>query len=322
VDAAGEYASEKVQSYVRSLMRATAEANGRDPRIAEAMVDERIEIPGVKEAGRLLSLSSGEAVRLGVADAEIASEEAVLTAVGASDRAVVAHAASRSERLLRFLGTPAVASLLLLMMMAGLYFEIQSPGIGLAGGVALVGAFLFFAPHYLLGLVESWEIIVFAIGVVLLVVEVFVTPGFGLFGVAGLLMVFGGLGAALVGNVGLDFPGASALTRAAGTLATAVVAAIGLGVWLGRYLPESTRFQRLVLGTSLAGAEGYTSAGTDESLLGQRGVADSPLRPAGAATIAGRRVDVVSDGGYVEAGSPVEVVAVRGARIEVRAVGT
>ena len=321
VDAAGEYASEKVQSYVRSLMRATAEANGRDPRIAEAMVDERIDIPGVKEPGRLLSLSAGEAVRLGVADGEMANESAVLVAIGADDRPVVAHAASRSERLLRFLGTPVVASLLLLMMMAGLYFEIQSPGIGLAGAVALVGAFLFFAPHYLLGLVESWEIIVFAIGVLLLVVEVFVTPGFGLFGVAGLLMVFGGLGAALVGNVGLDFPGASALTRAAGTLATAVVAAIGLGVWLGRYLPETTRFQRLVLGTSLAGAAGYTSARTDDTMMGQRGVAESPLRPAGAATIAGRRVDVVSDGGYIEAGSAVEVVAVRGARIEVRAVG-
>ncbi len=321
VDAAGEYASEKVQSYVRSLMRATAEANGRDPRIAEAMVDERIDIPGVKEPGRLLSLSAGEAVRLRVADAELPNESAVLAGVGADELLVVSHAASRSERLLRFLGTPAVASLLLLMMMAGLYFEIQSPGIGLAGAVALAGALLFFAPHYLLGLVESWEIVLFVVGVLLLVVEVFVTPGFGLLGVAGLLAVFGGLGAALVGNVGLDFPGASALTRAAGTLATAVVAAIGLGVWLGRYLPETTRFQRLVLGTSLSGAEGYTSAHTDDSLMGQRGMADSPLRPAGVATIDGRRIDVVSNGGYIEAGSAVEVVAVRGARIEVRAVG-
>ncbi len=320
VDAAGEYASEKVQSYVRSLMRATAEANGRDPRLAEAMVDERIEIPGVKEAGRLLSLSAGEAVRLGVADAELGSEEAVLSAVGAAGRPIVAHAASRTERLLRFLGMPAVASLLLLMMMGGLYFEIQTPGLGLAGAVALIGALLFFAPHYLLGLVESWEIVLFAIGVLLLITEVFVTPGFGLFGAAGLVLTFGALGAALVGNVGLDFPGTSELSGAAATLASAVVLTIVLGVALGRYLPESTRFQRLVLGTSLSVDEGYTSADTDDSLVGQRGSAVSPLRPAGAASIAGRRVDVVSDGGYIDAGDPVEVVRVRGARIEVRAV--
>ena len=128
------------------------------------------------------------------------------------------------------------------------------------------------------------------------------------------------LAAALVGNVGFAFPGGSSLTRAAGTLATAVLGAIALGVWLGRYLPESTRFQRLVLGTSLAGAEGYTSAATDDTLLGRHGVAESPLRPAGAATIDGRRVDVVSNGGYIEAGAAVEVVAVRGARIEVKAV--
>ena len=151
----------------------------------------------LKEAGRLLSLSAGEAVRLGVADAELPDEAAVLAAAGAGERAVFAHAASRSERLLRFLGMPAVASLLLLMMMGGLYFELQTPGVGLAGAVAVVGALLFFAPHYLLGLVESWEIIVFLLGITLLVVEIFVTPGFGLFGITGLVLTFGALGAAL-----------------------------------------------------------------------------------------------------------------------------
>jgi membrane-bound serine protease (ClpP class) len=301
-------------------MRATAEANGRDPRIAEAMVDERIEIPGVKEAGRLLSLSSGEAVRLGVADAEMANEEALLTAVGAAERPVVAHAASRTERLLRFLGTPVVASLLLLMMMGGLYFELQSPGFGFAGGIALLGAFLFFAPHYLLGLVESWEIIVFLIGIGLLVVEVFVTPGFGLFGAAGILLTLGALGAALVGNVGFAFPGTSHLTGAVVTLASALALTIAAAFALARFLPESTRFQRLVLGQSLSGDEGYTSAATDEALLGQQGIAVSPLRPAGAADIGGRRIDVVSDGGFIAAGATVEVVRARGARVEVREV--
>ena len=130
VDATGEYASEKVQSYTRSLMRATAEANGRDGRIAEAMVDERIVIPGVKEAGRLLSLTADEALRLGVADAIAPSFDAVVGDLGLAERPVVAHAASTAERFLRFLGSPVVASLLMLMMMGGLYFEMHSPGFG------------------------------------------------------------------------------------------------------------------------------------------------------------------------------------------------
>ena len=182
VDQAGEYAPEKVQSYTRGLMRATAEATGRDPRIAEAMVDENLAVEGVVEKGQLLTLSSDEALRLGVADAVLPSADAVVDALGAADREQVAHSASRAERVLRFLGSPAVASLLLMMMMGGLYFEIQTPGVGFAGAVALVGAAAFFAPHYLLGLVASWEIALFAVGVGLLVVEVFVTPGFGVFG--------------------------------------------------------------------------------------------------------------------------------------------
>jgi membrane-bound serine protease (ClpP class) len=320
VDAAGTYATEKVQSYVRSLMRATAEANGRDPRIAEAMVDERIDLPGVKEAGRLLSLSAGEAVRLGVAEAELPSEAAVLAAVGASERPVVAHAATRAERVLRFLGTPAVASLLLLMLMGGLYFELHAPGVGFPGAIALVGAALFFAPHYLLGLVESWEIAVFGLGVLLILAEVFVVPGFGVLGVSGIVLVVGSLVAALVGNVGLDFPGADALARATATLAAALVLTILLAFSLGRYLPRSSRFQRLVLADVLAGGAGYTAAATDDALVGQRGHALSPLRPAGTADIAGRRVDVVSEGGYVDPGAAVEVVRVRGARVDVRPV--
>jgi membrane-bound serine protease (ClpP class) len=299
-------------------MRATAEANGRDPRIAEAMVDERIAIPGVVEAGQLLSLSAGEAVRLGVADAELPTATAVVAAAGASGREVVMHAATTPERVLRFLGTPVVASLLLLMLMGGLYFELQTPGVGFAGAIALLGAALFFAPHYLLGLVESWEIAVFALGVLLLLAEVFVTPGFGVLGVAGLVLTLLSLVAALVGNVGLDFPGAGALVQATATLAAALVLTIVLAFSLGRYLPQSERFRRLVLADELAGAEGYTAAATDEALLGQRGQALTPLRPAGTADIGGRRVDVCSDGGFIAAGTSVEVVRVRGARVEVR----
>src|SRR5690606_12604073 len=285
VDATGAYASEKVQSYTRSLMRATAEATGRDPRIAEAMVDERIAIPGVTEADKLLSLTADEALRLGVADAVVPSFDALLDELGLAEQPVLVHAVTATERVLLFLGSPVVASILMLMMMGGLYFELQTPGVGFPGIMAFLGAALFFAPHYMLGLVQSWEILLFLVGVGLLAFEIFVTPGFGVAGVAGLLCIIGALFAALLPNVGLDFPSGLQLARAAMTLGTTFVLLIALAVSLGRFLPQSERFNRLVLAPDLSSAAGYTAADTDETLLGRAGTALTPLRPSGTAEI-------------------------------------
>ncbi len=320
VDQAGEYAPEKIQSYTRGLMRATAEATGRDPQIAEAMVDETISIPGVSPEGQLLTVSSDEALRLGIADAVLPSVDATVAALGAADRSQEEHAATRAERVLRFLGSPVLASLLLMMMMGGLYFEIQTPGVGFAGGIALLGAALFFAPHYLLGLVESWEIALFAVGVGLLLVEVFVTPGFGVFGVGGIVLVLGALLVALVPNVGFNFPSDGEIARATTTLAAALVLLMLLTVSLGRLLPRSERLNRLVLVPELSAASGYTSADTAADLVGQTGLALTGLRPSGTAEIDGRRVDVVSEGPFVSPGAAVEVVRSRGSVVVVREV--
>ncbi len=320
VNQTGEYAPEKIQSYTRGLMRATAEATGRDPRIAEAMVDEKLSVPGVVEEGQLLTLSSDEALRLGVADAVLPSVEATVEALGVADRVQEDHAATRAERVLRFLGSPALASLLLMMMMGGLYFELQTPGVGFAGAIALVGAALFFAPHYLLGLVESWEIALFVVGVSLLAIEIFVTPGFGVFGVSGIVATLGALLVALIPNVGFRFPTDGAIAQATTTLAAALVLVVLLAVSLARYLPRSTRFNRLVLVPDLASASGYTSADTLADLVGQRGRAVTGLRPSGTAEVDGARVDVVSEGPFVAAGAAVEVVSARGSRVVVREV--
>lgn len=320
VNQAGEYAPEKIQSYTRGLMRATAEANGRDPRIAEAMVDETIEVPGVSPAGQLLTVSSEEAVRLGVADAVLPSAAAAVEALGVADNVQEDHAATGAERALRFLGSPVVASILMLMMLGGLYFELQTPGVGFAGAASLVGAALFFAPHYLLGLAQSWEIALFALGVVLILIEVFVTPGFGVIGISGLVATMGALLIALVPNIGFDFPTDGAIARATMTLAAALVLLVLLAVSLARVLPRSARWNRLVLVPDLAAAAGYTAADTAEDLVGKRGTAVTGLRPAGTAEVDGHRVDVVSEGPFVPSGAAVEVVSARGARVVVREV--
>ena len=320
VDQAGEYAPEKIQSYTRGLIRATAEATGRDPRIAEAMVDESISIPGVVEEGKLLTLSADEAERLGVADALVDSADDALEAFGLEGRAEVRHEATRTEGFLRVLGSPVVAGILMLMMMGGLYFELQTPGVGIAGAAAVVGGALFFAPHYMLGLVESWEIALFVVGIGLLVTELFVTPGFGIFGAAGVVAVLGALLIALVPNVGFQFPSDGAIAQASVTLAAAMTMLVLLAVSLARVLPRSERFGRLVLQPSLDAAAGYTAADTDATLVGMRGAALTGLRPSGTAEIAGRRIDVVSEGGFVDAGAEVEVVMTRGSRVVVREV--
>ena len=318
----GVKAAEKYQSYMRGLMRATAEANGRDPSIAEAMVDDSLEVPGISKMGELLTLSSQEALDAGVADAVIESVDGVLAAFGLEESPRVDHQASTAEQVLRFFASPVLQSILMLMMMGGLYFELQTPGVGFAGLMAGIGAALFFAPHYMLGLVESWEIVLFGIGVLLLLVELFVLPGFGVSGIAGLILVVGSLFAALVGNVGLQFPDQPAIASALITMAVTLTLLVVLMFSLGRYLPSMGSFSRLVLAPELSSAEGYTSADTDVGIVGATGRAITPLRPAGTIELeaAGKRVDVVTAGEFIPTGAAVRVVNVRGARVEVRQV--
>lgn len=316
----GEAAPDKYQSYMRGLMRATAEANGRDPRIAEAMVDDRIEIEGITTAGSVITLSADEALRLGVADAILPDLAGVVAALNLTEATLVEHRATWVERVLRFFASPVMQSILMLMMLGGLYFELQTPGVGFPGAAALTGALLFFAPHYMMGLVESWEIVLFTIGVILLFVEIFVLPGFGVAGITGSVLVLGSLMAALVGNVGFDFPEAAAFAPAITTMAATLVLLVVLMFSLGRYLPHSERFNRLVLAPELTSADGFTSADTSLDLMGRTGVALTPLRPSGAATFEGERVDVITAGEFVPSGAPVRVVRVRGSRVEVRQV--
>ncbi len=314
----GEAAPDKYQSYMRGLMRATAEANGRDPRIAEAMVDPDVAIEGLVPAGKVLTLSAREALELGVADALAASVEEALQVLGYGPHPVVAFEQTGTERVLRVLASPVLQTLFLLMMLGGLYFELQTPGVGVPGLIALAGTLLFFAPNYLSGLVEFWEVLLFLVGVGLLLVELLVIPGFGIAGIAGILFMLAGLLAALIGNVGLSFPSAREIGRAIATLTSALIL-LGVGIAaLGRYLPRTRRFQELVLGTGLARTQGYTAAATEVQLAGKHGRAVTPLRPAGVVEIEGQRYDVVSSGQFVPAGTLVEVVRVQGSRIEVR----
>lgn len=314
----GEPAPDKYQSYMRGLMRATAEANGRDPRIAEAMVDPDVAIEGLVPAGKVLTLSATEALRWGVADTLAATLEEVFQALGYSPHPIVTYAQTPLERGLRLLASPVLQTIFLLMMLLGLYIELQTPGVGLAGLIGGLGALLFFAPNYLMGLVEFWEVLLFLVGVGFLLVELLVLPGFGIAGIAGILCMLGGLLAALIGNIGFSFPSVHQLTSALLTLtATLVLFGVLLAV-IGRYLPRTRRFQSLILTSGLSRSQGYTTRMIEAHLVGRQGRAVTPLRPTGVAEIDGQRLEVTTPGLFVPAGTAVEVVRVHGSRIEVR----
>lgn len=321
VDGGGQYASEKMQSYMRGLMRATAEAKNRDPRIAEAMVDETLEIEGIIEVGKLLTLSAEEAVRIGLADQKLRTLTDVLRHMDWEDKELVDLKEHWAESVLRFLSNPVISSLLMLMMLGGLYFELQSPGIGFPGIVAGIGTMLFFAPLYIMGLAQSWEIVLFFIGVVLIVVEVFVIPGFGVSGLLGISLVIFSLATSLIGNVGLSFPQLNQISQAIWTMAITLLLGIGLVASLIRYMPENKFFSKLILADSTDREHGYTSSDSKDDLIGREGVAMTSLRPAGTVLIDEKRIDVVSVGDFVEKGARVKVIDTSSSRVMVERLG-
>lgn len=321
VDGTGEYASEKMQSYMRGLMRATATANNHDPRIAEAMVDESIEIEGIVEAGKLLTLSSSEAVELGISRGEFRTLSELLRYMEWEEKELYDFQEFWAESVLRFLSNPVMSSLLMLMMLGGLYFELQSPGIGFPGIVAGIGTLLFFAPLYIMGLAQSWEIILFFIGVILILVEVFVLPGFGISGIIGVSLVIFSMATSLIGNVGTSFPQFHQISQAIWTMAITLILGVALIASMVRYLPENKLFNRLVLIDQTDRNRGYISSDSKDDLIGLEGVAITSLRPSGTVLIEERRIDVVSVGDFIEKGAPVKVVDTSGSRVMVTRLG-
>jgi membrane-bound serine protease (ClpP class) len=318
VDGGGTQASEKMQSYMRGLMRSTAEDTGRDPRIAEAMVDERIEIEGITEEGNLVTLSTSEAIELGMADGSAESVADAIEQAGWPEREIVNIQETFNESVLRFLASPVLSSILMLMMLGGLYFELQSPGVGFPGAMSAIGAMLFFAPMYIMGFAEPWEIILFFTGIVFIIVEIFILPGFGIPGIIGITLLVFSLGASLVGNVGLDFPALEYMNRAIWTMAITLILGILMIFSLSKYLPQNRMFSKLILVDSTSKDEGYTSARSQDSLTGKEGVTLTPLRPSGIALIDENRVDVVSQGDFVENGARIKVVNTSSSRVMVR----
>jgi membrane-bound serine protease (ClpP class) len=306
---------EKTVSYVRKEFRSTAEARKRPPLIAEAMVDADVQIPGLIEKGKLLTLTTEEALKHKVADFRAETLESVLEQLGLAGAQAKHVSPNWAEGLVRFLTHPIVSSLLMTAGMLGIFLELRTPGFGLPGALGIASLSLFFWGHWLVQLAGWEELLLVASGFVLLVLEIFVIPGFGLPGILGIIALLAGLGLSLIGG------GATwgFVAIAMGRVMISVLLALAASLLLLRFLPRLPFGRQLILGTGLAAGEGYASApDSDNQWLGKNGSTFSPLRPAGIAVIDGERVDVVSDGEFIDAGMPVVVTRVDGNRIVVR----
>lgn len=306
---------EKTVSYVRKEFSATAETRKRPPLIAEAMVDADVEIPGLIEKGKLLTLTTDEAVKHKVADFRAQTIESVLDQLDLAGAQVRRASPNWAEGLVRFLTNPIVSSLLITIGMLGIILEIRTPGFGIPGGLGITSLALFFWGHWLVQLAGWEELLLVGSGLVLLVLEVFVIPGFGVAGALGIVALLAGLSLSLFGaGSSWEF-----ILKAAGRVVFSLLLALVASLAVLRFLPRLPFGRRLILETGLlAGAGGGSAPESDKSWLGKSGTAVSPLRPAGIAEIEGERVDVVSDGEFIEPGEPITVTRVDGNRIVVR----
>ncbi|HDY87433.1 MAG TPA: nodulation protein NfeD [bacterium] len=314
VDLQGKKASEKVISYFRAQMRATAEANGRRADIAEAMVDEELEIEGITEKGMLVTLTYKEALELEISDGTVENIEGLLSFIGHEGAEVDEYRLNWAEYVVRFLTHPIVSSLLMSIGFLGLLVEIRTPGWGIGGTIGLIALALFFGSHYIVELAGIGELLLFALGIILLALEVLVIPGFGIAGISGIALIILSLYLSLVGTM----PNPQDFMNAIYTVGWSILITIIAGYLIIRIFPRTSIFQKLTLAEVESSQEGYTSVDTFLDLVGAKGIALNNLRPVGKAEINGSRLDVVTEGDYIEKDTPVIVTEVRGSRIIVR----
>lgn len=315
VDQSGEVMPDKYQSFMRGMMRSTAQATGRDPQIAESMVD---------TAG-VLSLTPEEALKVGYCEGIYDTEVEVARAVKGDNGFVIKNMdddLTWLDRLIQILLNPILRSIFMMMIIGGIFVEIRTPGIGLPLLTAVAGALLYFAPAYLGHLVSYWEILLFVAGLVLIGVEIFVLPGFGVCGVTGIIAVVVSLAFAMVDNADLfHWDGSLNLEPVIMPLGivilSASVAVFG-SVWLVKKLYPTRSFDHVALRQSLTSEEGFTGVVSGlEGLVGEPVVVFTDMRPSGKVkTTDGRILEaVLKFGGFASKGETLKVLSAEQGRL-------
>ncbi len=318
VDAEGEKASEKVISYMREEMAASAEANGRSREIAQAMVDEEIEIDYILSVnndtlrrheiegfhkGKLITLSTDLALKLGIADNQAESFSLLLEHLNIDENNVIEVKETWSELLVRFLTNPSFAPILMSLGMIGVFFEIKSPGFGVPGGLGLICLALFFGSHLLVGLADSTEMLILGGGLLLVLLEILVIPGFGVAGISGFLMIIYSLFTMLIG----EYPLPEDFDIAIRSMSYSFVLMLILGTLIFRALTRSDYYNKLIPVEGQQSEKGYSISKGYENLIGETGKCVTVLRPSGHVEINKKVYQAMSTGEFIEAGELVLV---------------
>lgn len=305
---------EKAVSVVRGVFKALAEKYGRPARVLMAMADSDIVLTraqdGIdKEKGKLLTLTAGECRTLGIADPVVPDLAALLRHHNLEGAEVIYLDYSDSDRILLFFTSPLVSGILLTLGIVGLFFEVKTPGWGVGGTVGLLCLAAFFTTQIMLNPSVWGAPVLFVIGVILLAIEIFIIPGFGLVGITGLLLIFG----ALLWALGMDN-----LRQSAAVLAASLVASALLIALLFKLVPKTRTFRKIVL---LDSGKDYVRPTDHDNLSlqkGTRGTALTPLRPAGIIKVDEAKIDAVSEGDFINAGETVVIMSIDGMKVTVR----
>jgi membrane-bound serine protease (ClpP class) len=319
----GTKAPDKYQSYMRSLMRSTAETNGRNPKIAEAMVDEDVIVPGIKDTGKILTFTTQEALKNKYCDAVINSKSDIYKMIDALEKNAIEHKVTTIDKIISILLNPFINSILIMMIIGGIYLELKAPGIGLPTIIAIVGAIAYFAPLYLEGLAANWEILIFVIGLILLVLEIFVIPGFGVAGIIGFICIFAGLTLSLINNSEFGLPGGimEAMGSVLFRVMITVLIAFTLLFTVGGSIFNFPIFNKMVLNTDQKSEEGFTIKQQEQvNLIGKEGLAITDLRPSGKVEIDNNSYDAIADSEFISKGEMVYITKVEGYSIKVKRV--
>lgn len=310
VTATGEKAPDKYQSYMRSIMRSTAEEKGRNPRIAEGMVDEDIAIDSVTLQGQIITFSTSEAIKFGFCEAKVQSIEEILERNKITDYELIKFELQSADKIIAFFLNPFISGILILVIIGGIYFELQTPGVGFPIFAAAIALILYLVPYYLNGLAENWEILALLAGLALIGVEVFVLPGFGVAGIAGISLTVMSLILIMLNNDAFDFkfvPANDILYAVAATFG-GILGGITLLFVGGARLSDSTFFKRIALTDTQEREQGYTVSPSKESQKGKTGTAYTVLRPGGKVMIDGQLYDAYTRGEFIEKGDAIVVL--------------
>ena len=326
VDMSGDQVPDKYQSYMRATTRSTAEAHGkdtiitngdtiykwkRDPLIAEAMVDSRTVVPGLVDSTRVLTLTTNEAVQYGFCDGIAENIPQIIEEyLHIHNYEIKEYKPTAWDGIIGFLTSPMLRGILIMLIIAGIYFELQTPGVGLPLIIAISAAVLYFAPLYIEGLAANWEIIIFIIGLILLGVEIFVLPGFGIAGVSGIALIITGLSLSMVGNVNFDFSGVETkeLTEAILTVVISIIGAGVICVYISSKIGSKGAFAKLAMQKTLDNNDGFIAVPTEQlELIGQIGTTLSVLRLSGKVMLNGKVYDAVSKDGFIEKDVAVKI---------------